>query len=204
MLIERRASSADAEQSFWRGEGVRNGDIGSQSRADSRFMANIAEDCCLTRTSLLMGLYYFKKLPGEGWGGADWRAVWVNCIIVAEKMWEDNYIHPSFVRQRLIKYSASKTSVKSTQLQLSILQALDWKTTLPHDAFIAVSEAVRLFRPSAGLKSVLQDLGDLQLLARPLPALPRMQLAKTPTSKRLADGGDSEASTTSSAKFKTT
>lgn len=146
------------------------------------FIRRLATDCCLTRTSLLMGLHYFTTVSQTGVIASSrhtWRMIFVNCLILAEKMWEDNYIHPHYMRLRFCYHCGSRavpSAGKFLDLQLELLKALEWKTNITEHDYLILQEAVRKVQTDPSLSMIVKALGDARLPNRPLPPVPKMSM----------------------------
>jgi hypothetical protein len=127
----------------------------------TRFIQRFARECCLTRTSLINAYIYFTKTRNTLL--YTWRMLFVNCLLISERMWMDNYIHPAFIRQR---YTLQPCANKFTSIQLEILTALDWKINTSEAEYNQIHELV--FSRSERV----QDRARLP--ERPLPALPKI------------------------------
>ena len=128
-----------------------------------RFLLKFARECCLTRTSLINAyIYLFKTRNTIHY---NWRLVFVNCVLLAERMWEDNYIHPAFIRQR---YTTQACASKFTSIQLELLNLLEWRMNISETEFQQISNAIC---------SRSEDAVDrARLPQRPLPALPKISV----------------------------
>lgn len=149
---------------------------------DFTFIRRLATDCCLTRTSLMMGLHYFTAVSETSLISQSrhtWRMILVNCLILAEKMWEDNYIHPHYMRLRFCYHCGSRaipSAGKFLDLQLELLKALEWKTNISDSEYHQLHESVCKVQTDPSFAVIAKTLGDARLPNRPLPAVPKMNM----------------------------
>ncbi|EER10514.1 hypothetical protein Pmar_PMAR005849 [Perkinsus marinus ATCC 50983] len=95
--------------------------------SDAAFVLKMTQRCCFSLATVLAGLDYFVRLIDKGLvrlHHTSWRSLWVCCMLLAEKMWEDNFVHPAHI---MGQYSASAhTKREYLQLQMGILKVLNW------------------------------------------------------------------------------
>jgi hypothetical protein len=147
---------------------------------DFHFIRRLATDCCLTRTSLMMGLHYFMSVAQTciiSTTKHNWRMILVNCFILAEKMWEDNYIHPHYMRLRFCYHCGSRivpSASKFLELQLDLIKALEWRTNINESDYAALHGAVSNIQIDPATSQMLKSFGEARLPNRPLPSAPKM------------------------------
>jgi len=151
-----------------------------QFQQDFVFIRKLATDCCLTRTSLMMGLNYFLtacRTTITTTSKNSWRMILANCLILAEKMWEDNYIHPHYMRLRFCYHCGSRavpSSSKFLEFQLELLQLIDWRTNITEQDYCSLHNAVNSTQADPEITQMIKALGEARLPNRPLPPVPRM------------------------------
>ena len=142
------------------------------------FIRRLATDCCLTRTSLIMGLHFFiracstKQLTQSD---HTWRTILANCFILSEKMWEDNYIHPHYIRLRFTYHCGSRripTTEDFLKLQMSILAALEWRLNISKSQFDGLHDEI------LNVKHNQISFDSAPLPDRPLPTPPCMNILR--------------------------
>jgi len=94
----------------------------------------------------------------------DWKYLWLTCMDIAEKMWEDNYIHPTFLRecasritrrpfdghtlltyQRAITYALDfKLNIDPNEFERALA---GWTSNIDASLMVTFPEAKRVFRP---------------------------------------------------------
>jgi hypothetical protein len=114
---------------------------------DVVFMFKMTQKCCLTLTSALGAVEYMLRLRAVNavrLHKSTWRILWVLCIILSEKMWEDNFVHP----QHIITMFNTSTHSKSDWmwLQAEALIRLDYDVNIKEQRFHDLLREV-MFRP---------------------------------------------------------
>ena len=79
----------------------RNSDAESRDPAiRAKFILNSNYNCCLTLTSIVGSLCVLKRLVNQKivrFTYQSYRVVWPLVLVLCEKLWEDNYIHPPHI-----------------------------------------------------------------------------------------------------------
>ena len=165
----------------------------SRMQADARFIAELTMRCCFSITTVLGALEYMLLLHSKGvvrLHSTSWKTIFVVCCLLSEKMWEDNYVHPSHIISQygyLAKGGSNVPKRDDLALQLLLVNSINWQTNITLDRYRElVSNIMGVSVPSAILRTL--PAGYAGCVPRPLPALPRMNL---PTQRARAGSADS-------------
>ena len=162
----------------------RNQEIQSSSariQADARFIAELTMRCCFSVTTVLTALEYMIRLQAKGivrLHSTSWKTVFVVCCLFGEKMWEDNYVHPSHIISQygyLAKGGSNIPKKDYMSLQLLLVGALNWGVNVPVDRYKELVTAIMGVSVPYAIHRVL-PAGYAGCVPRPLPPLPRMNL----------------------------
>ncbi|CAD7929184.1 unnamed protein product [Amoebophrya sp. A120] len=95
------------------------------------WLLHTTQSCCFSMTSIVAGLIYLTRLLEEkrlAFGEKSWQAIWCCIMILSEKYWEDNYIHPGHVLNTFGFGSGKRMMLR---MQMWLLGALRWSLTVP-------------------------------------------------------------------------
>jgi hypothetical protein len=178
-------------------------------QADARFIAELTMRCCFSVTTVLTALDYMIRLQAKGavrLHSTSWKTVFVVCCLLGEKMWEDNYVHPSHIISQygyLAKGGSNIPKRDYLSLQLLLVGSLNWGVNIPVDRYRELVTSIMGVSVPYHIHRVL-PAGYAGCVPRPLPPLPRMNLptrARAPTAmftdtasmRTLASSGTSSA-----------
>jgi hypothetical protein len=162
----------------------RNQEIQSASarvQADARFIAELAMRCCFSITTVLTALEYMIRLQSKGvvrLHSTSWKTVFVVCCLFGEKMWEDNYVHPSHIISQygyLAKGGSNIPKRDYLSLQMLLVGALNWGVNIPVERYKELVTNIMGVSVPYPIHRVL-PAGYAGCVPRPLPPLPRMNL----------------------------
>mmetsp|Transcript_12363 Transcript_12363/g.29976 ORF Transcript_12363/g.29976 Transcript_12363/m.29976 type:complete len:807 (-) Transcript_12363:48-2468(-) len=91
-----------------------------------------------------------------------WQTVWCCLMIIAEKYWEDNYIHPGHVVQTFGLQCDKRTILR---MQIWLLDALDWTLGIPLPEYQDALYALRVEGAQSGLPFACPKI----FIERPIP-----------------------------------
>ena len=176
-----------------------NQEVTSQSariQADARFIAEMTMRCCFSITTIIGALDYLLRLHAMGavrLHSTSWKTVFVVCCLMGEKVWEDNYVHPSHIISQygyLAKGGSNIPKRDYLGLQLMLVGALNWDTNTPLTRYTElVTNVMGVSVPFAVYRNL--PMGYAGFVPRPLPPLPKMNI---PTSRpRSATAGSDSA-----------
>ncbi|CAD7924566.1 unnamed protein product, partial [Amoebophrya sp. A25] len=144
-----------------------------------RWLLEMTQRCCFSLTSIVGAVVYVSRLLREGkieFRECSWPTIWCWIMIISEKYWEDNYIHPGHVIQMFGMQTHQKEGKRTAlQMQLWLLDALGWDLNVSDEEYdqaifelralveedVKPSGAARIFidRPFPKAKSIPADLG---------------------------------------------
>jgi len=139
---------------------------------EARWMLWFTRKCCFSFTSLVSTMIYLETLIKSEhivFHPCSWRTLWVNMMIVAEKFWEDSYIHPSHI---IRSYTGSPSPRDSVEIQFYLLQGLRWSLNLDRWDFAAVMERLATTASDPAVTAAIHETaepGCPLLISRPLP-----------------------------------
>lgn len=164
---------------------------------DARFIADLTMRCCFSPTTIIGALDYLLRLHAQGvvrLHSTSWKTVFVTCCLMGEKVWEDNYVHPSHIINQygyLAKGGSNVPKREYLHLQLLLVGVLNWDTNTPSSRYHdLVTTVMGVSVPFAIYKAL--PTGYAGFVPRPLPPLPKMNL---PTGRPRAATVDSHALT---------
>lgn len=99
------------------------------------WMLQMTQRCCFSLTSFVCGLIYMEKLRQSRnvvLYESTWRSIWVNAMILSEKWWEDNYVHPGHITRT---YGSQHTQREFLENQLAIFKALHFRLNVHKEEF---------------------------------------------------------------------
>merc|ERR1719359_475686 len=99
------------------------------------WMLLMTQRCCLSLTSFVAGILYLERLRTQGLiqlYESTWRSLWVTMMIVSEKWWEDNYVHPGHITKM---FNSSHTQKEFLENQLELFKALNYHLNLDIEEF---------------------------------------------------------------------
>lgn len=106
------------------------------------WLLKCTQRCCFSLTSVVCSLIYLDKLiklRKVMFSSSAWDVIWVCLMILSEKTWEDNYIHPGHVVYTCISdrvFQNDKRAYKEMQrMQFWLLEALDWRMHIAEGTF---------------------------------------------------------------------
>jgi hypothetical protein len=153
----------------------------SRLTADARFIAELTMRCCFSVTTVLGALEYMLLLQSKGvvrLHSTSWKTIFVVCCLLSEKMWEDNYVHPSHIISQfgyLAKGGSNIPKKDYLALQLLLVNSMNWQTNVPLDRYRElVANIMGVSVPHAIHRTL--PAGYAGCVPRPLPPLPRMNL----------------------------
>jgi hypothetical protein len=162
----------------------RNQEVQSSSartQADARFIAELTMRCCFSITTVLSALEYMIRLQAKGvvrLHSLSWKTVFVVCCLLGEKMWEDNYVHPSHIISQygyLAKGGSNIPKRDYMSLQLLLVGAVSWGVNIPVERYRELITAIMGVSVPYAIHRVL-PVGHAGCVPRPLPPLPKMNL----------------------------
>ena len=171
---------------------------------DIVFLARLTQKCCFSLTTIVGALDILLRLyekPSICFHASTWRSLLVTCLILSEKMWEDNFVHPMHIIGQYNTYCPGQFSHSKRDflyMQLAIVEALEWRTNMNLTRYHSLVAAVMATEVPVCIYRVLSSQSQASLIPRPLPALPKMILPASQRRPPLVRTG-SAASTTSSA-----
>ena len=175
----------------------------SRAQADARFIAELTMRCCFSLTTVVGAMDYVLKLHSQGavrLHSTSWKTVFVVCCLLAEKVWEDNYVHPSHIINQygyLAKGGSNISKKDYLGLQMLLAKVLNWSTnTTPERYREILANIMGVSVPFSVYKQI--PAGYAGFVPRPLPPLPRMTNIPTTSSKaptiRIRSGTEEEKS----------
>lgn len=162
----------------------RNQDIqaaSARTQADARFIAELTMRCCFSITTVLSALEYMIRLQAKGvvrLHSTSWKSVFVVCCLLGEKMWEDNYVHPSHIISQygyLAKGGSNIPKRDYLSLQLLLVGAISWGVNISVERYRELIAAIMGISVPYAIHRVL-PAGYAGCVPRPLPPLPKMNL----------------------------
>lgn len=150
-------------------------------QADARFIAELTMRCCFSVTTVLTALEYMIKLQAKGavrLHSTSWKTIFVVCCLLGEKMWEDNYVHPSHIISQygyLAKGGSNIPKRDYLSLQLLLVGSINWGVNIPVDRYRELVTNIMGVSVPYHIHKVL-PAGYAGCVPRPLPPLPRMNL----------------------------
>lgn len=155
--------------------------VTSRFNSDARFIAELTMRCCFSLTTVLGALDYMARLQACGavrLHSTSWKTVFVVCCLLGEKMWEDNYVHPSHIISQfgyLAKGGSNIAKREYLQLQLLLVNVMNWDVNIPLSRYREmVSNIMGVSVPAAVYRTL--PAGYAGFVPRPLPPLPKMNL----------------------------
>jgi hypothetical protein len=150
-------------------------------QSDIRFLAELTMRCCFSLTTVVGALDYLLRLHSSGivrLHSTSWKTVFVVCCLIGEKVWEDNYVHPSHIINQfgyLAKGGSNIPKKDYLGLQISLARALNWDTNTPSSRYRElISSTMSLSVPFAIYRHLPN--GYAGFVPRPLPPLPKMNI----------------------------
>jgi len=111
-------------------------------RRPSEWILKVTQRCCFSMTSVVCGLIYLDILTKAGktlFTHRSWDLVWVSIMVMSEKFWEDNYIHPGHILYTSISDKIFQQDKKAyttmLKMQFWLLDALDWRLNISPATF---------------------------------------------------------------------
>ncbi|KAF4676191.1 hypothetical protein FOL47_006582 [Perkinsus chesapeaki] len=143
--------------------------------SDAAFVLKMTQRCCFSVATVLGGLDYFLRLIDKGLvtlHHTTWRSLWVCSMLLAEKMWEDNFVHPVHI---MGQYSSSAHSKREyLQLQMGILKVLNWDMNISLKRFTDLVADIMAHPVSPQVIGAVPGHPDKLFVLRPLPKVPKM------------------------------
>jgi len=159
---------------------------------DIVFLARLSQKCCFSLTTLVGALDLLLRLyehPSINFHASTWRSVLVTCLILSEKMWEDNFVHPMHIIGQYNGYCPGQCSHSKRDymfMQLAVVEALGWRTSMSLTRYHSLVAAVMATEVPSCIFRVLSSQSQAVLIPRPLPALPKMVLRRPGSSASTA------------------
>ena len=150
-------------------------------QADIRFVAELTMRCCFSLTTIVGALDYLLRLHSAGivrLHSTTWKTVFVVCCLIGEKVWEDNYVHPSHIINQfgyLAKGGSNIPKKDYLGLQISLARALNWETNTPAARYRELISTTMGFSVPFAIYRHLPN-GYAGFVPRPLPPLPKMNI----------------------------
>lgn len=144
------------------------------------WMLKMTQRCCFSLTSFMGGLIYLERLRQRGkitLFESTWRSLWVASMIISEKWWEDNYIHPGHI---LNTYGSTHRSREFLDMQMRLFEAMHYKLEITKDELKRWRTRLRSEMPE---QSILSMVPFQQIfIPRPIPNLKvkKPQIEKKP------------------------
>ena len=185
LSASQRARSSSLESAFVIDGFAPSGSVHATTRSlsqDIAFLARLSQKCCFSMTTVVGALDILLRLfeKGLSFHSCSWRSVFVTCLLISEKMWEDNFVHPQHIIGQYNSYCPGQFSHSKRDwmyLQLGLVGALNWKTNLTISRYHNLVAAVMATEVPASVYRVLHSQSHAALVPRPLPAIPKMVLA---------------------------
>lgn len=190
-------------------------------QSDARFIAEFTMRCCFSLTTVVGAMDYLLKLHSMGavrLHATSWKTIFVVCCLISEKVWEDNYVHPSHIINQfgyLAKGGSTIPKKEYLSLQMLFAKVLNWNTNTTSSRYLElVTNIMGVAVPLAVFKQV--PAGYAGFVPRPLPPLPKMSTIPTIKShhapsvvrhnddKRRHHGSATSSTVTSSASYANT
>jgi len=174
--------------------------LSSRLHSDARFVAEMTMRCCFSLTTVLSALDYMARLQATGavrLHATSWKTVFVVCCLLGEKMWEDNYVHPSHIISQygyLAKGGSNIPKREYLQLQLSLVNLINWDVNTPLSRYRELVSNIMGVSVPSGIYRTL-PAGYAGFVPRPLPPLPKMNLPTATHRPRFESKFSSSAST---------
>jgi len=153
----------------------------AQIQSDARFIAELTMRCCFSLTTVIGALDYMLKLHSSGvvrLHSTSWKTIFVVCCLLSEKVWEDNYVHPSHIINQFGYLAKGGSNIPKREylgLQILLARALNWDTnTSPSRYRELVVGIMNSSVPFAIYRQIPN--GYAGFVPRPLPPLPKMNL----------------------------
>jgi hypothetical protein len=150
-------------------------------QADARFIAELTMRCCFSLTTVIGALDYMLKLHASGLvrlHTTSWKTIFVVCCLLSEKVWEDNYVHPSHIINQfgyLAKGGSNIPKKEYMGLQILLARALNWDTnTTPSRYRELIVGIMGTSVPPAIYRQIPN--GYAAFVPRPLPPIPKMNI----------------------------
>lgn len=175
----------------------------SRLHADARFIAELTLRCCFSLTTILGALDYMARLQMSGavrLHSTSWKTVFVVCCLLGEKMWEDNYVHPSHIISQygyLAKGGSNIPRREYLGLQLLVVNVLNWDVNTPLARYRDLVANIMGVSVPAGIYRTL-PVGYTGFVPRPLPPLPKMNLPTLSSAQLHRSRFESKLSSTAS------
>jgi hypothetical protein len=171
--------------------------VSSRIQSDAKFIADLTMRCCFSLTTVIGALDYLLRLHAKGivqLHSISWKTLFVTCCLLGEKVWEDNYVHPSHIISQygyLAKGGSNIPKREYLELQMLLVGALNWETNTPSQRY---RELITNIMGVAVPYSIYKTLpaGYAGFVPRPLPPIPKMNL---PISRPRAATADSHTFT---------
>jgi len=150
-------------------------------QADIRFVAELTMRCCFSLTTIVGALDYLLRLHSAGivrLHSTSWKTVFVVCCLIGEKVWEDNYVHPSHIINQfgyLAKGGSNIPKKDYLGLQICLARALNWETNTPAGRYRDLISTTMSFSVPYAIYRHLPN-GYAGFVPRPLPPLPKMNI----------------------------
>jgi hypothetical protein len=150
-------------------------------QADIRFIAELTMRCCFSLTTVVGALDYLLRLHSSGivrLHSTSWKTVFVVCCLIGEKVWEDNYVHPSHIINQfgyLAKGGSNIPKKDYLGLQISLARALNWDTNTPFSRYRELLSTTMSLPVPFTIYRHLPN-GYAGFVPRPLPPLPKMNI----------------------------
>lgn len=150
-------------------------------QADIRFIAELTMRCCFSLTTVVGALDYLLRLHSSGivrLHSTSWKTVFVVCCLIGEKVWEDNYVHPSHIINQfgyLAKGGSNIPKKDYLGLQISLARALNWDTNTPSSRYRELLSTTMSLPVPFMIYRHLPN-GYAGFVPRPLPPLPKMNI----------------------------
>lgn len=151
---------------------------------DARFIAELTMRCCFSLTTVIGAMDYLLKLHSMGavrLHATSWKTVFVVCCLMSEKVWEDNYVHPSHIINQfgyLAKGGSTIPKKEYLSLQMLLAKVLNWNTNTTESRYTELmTNIMGASVPFIVYKQI--PMGYAGFVPRPLPALPKMSTLPT-------------------------
>lgn len=150
-------------------------------QADAKFIAEFSMRCCFSLTTIIGAADYMLRLHALGvvrLHSTSWKTVFVVCCLISEKVWEDNYVHPTHIINQygyLAKGGSTIPKKDYLRLQIILANALNWDTnTTPARYRDLVINIMGVSVPYGIFRQL--PYGYAGFIPRPLPPIPKMNL----------------------------
>jgi hypothetical protein len=150
-------------------------------QSDAKFIAELTMRCCFSLTTIIGAADYMLRLHAIGavrLHSTSWKSVFVACCLISEKVWEDNYVHPTHIITQygyLAKGGSTIPKRDYLRLQIILATALNWDTnTTPARYRDLIMNIMGVSVPYSIFRQL--PYGYAGFVPRPLPPQPKMKI----------------------------